>query len=79
MVDEGIHRFVANWRAVTPELARMREEDIRRADTAQAMRAFEGLLPSVLKDRPPAPWSGLVEQQRWFMKIRDERIASGRP
>jgi hypothetical protein len=58
------------WRRAGPELDRMRREDIRRADTPAAIRAFDGLFESVVRDFPPKPMSGLVEQQRWFRRAK---------
>lgn len=54
------------WRRAGPELERMRREDIRRADTARSIPAFDGLFEGAIRDFPPKPTSGLVEQQRCF-------------
>ena len=53
-------------------LRELRSAEIRGADTAAAMRSFEGLLPRILESHPPGPYSGLVEQQRIFSKLRHE-------
>jgi hypothetical protein len=34
------------------------------------MKSFTGLSELASKQRPPAPTSGLIEQQRWFLKLR---------
>ena len=54
------------WRRAGPELERMRREDIRRADTARSIPAFDGLFEGAVRDFPAKPTSGLVEQQRYF-------------
>jgi hypothetical protein len=60
---------VAIWQSAAPLLEAQRDADIRSADTADAMRIFTGSADWAVKHRPALPISGLVEQQRWFMKI----------
>jgi hypothetical protein len=57
------------WKRAAPVLQQVRDEDIRRADTKDAMRIFTGSAAWAAKHRPPLPASGLVEQQRWFMQL----------
>ncbi len=47
----------------------MREEDIRRQDTIANFKTFSGMALLAIRDHPPEPTSGLVEQQRWFRLI----------
>ena len=54
------------WRRAGPELERMRRDDIRHADTARSIPAFDGAFEGAVRDFPPKPTSGLVEQQRFF-------------
>lgn len=69
---ENLRRWVAAWDGAGRELERLRTEDIRRTDTAHAIRAFEGMMKMVLALHPPAPDSGLVAQQRFFSRMRHE-------
>ena len=62
-------RWVATWVEAGPELQKIRDAEIRAAVTSQAMRIFTGSATWAAKSRPPAPTSGLVEQQHWFMKL----------
>ena len=66
--EERAHaqKCVDAWRRAGPELERMRREDIRRADTARSIPAFDGLFESAVRDFPAKLTSGLVEQQRYF-------------
>lgn len=57
------------WRRVGPLLEAQREEDVRKSNTMQAFAFFAGMPLLNLKHFPPEPTSGLVEQQRWFLKI----------
>jgi len=51
-------------------MEKVQAEEIRTADTAQATRALTGAVLAELQRRPAEPTSGLVEQQRWFRKLR---------
>ena len=67
---EAIKDRIAAWNRAAPVLEAVRDEDIRHADTAAAMKSFAGAALWAVRHRPPAPDSGLVEQQRWFQKAR---------
>jgi hypothetical protein len=54
------------WRRAGPELEQMRRDEIRRADTAGSIPAFDGLFERAVRDFPAKSTSGLVEQQRCF-------------
>ena len=69
--NDALHRFVATWQRASPLLQQVRDADIRAADTAQAMRIFSGSATWAVTHRPAVATSGLVEQQRWFMKLRN--------
>jgi hypothetical protein len=66
---DQIQRWVEAWKRAGPELERMREEDIRRQDTISNFETFSGMALLAIRDQPPEPTSGLVEQQRWFRLI----------
>jgi hypothetical protein len=61
--------WVDTWRKAGPELERIREEEVRNSDTQASIKAFSGMIHLVNQTHPPEPTSGLVEQQRWFMKF----------
>lgn len=61
---------VEQWKRAGRVIEETRAEEIRKADTAQAMRALTGSVLAELQRRPAEPTSGLVEQQRWFRKLR---------
>lgn len=62
-------RWVDTWAAAAPELQKVRDADIRAADTAQAMQIFAGSADWAVIHRPALSTSGLIEQQRWFAKL----------
>lgn len=63
-------KCVSAWQRAGPELERMRREDIRHADTARSIPAFDGLFEGAIRDYPAKPTSGLVEQQRCFRRAK---------
>lgn len=63
-------QWMSAWRRAEPELERMRRDEIRRADTAASIPAFDGLFEGAVRDFPPKPMSGLVEQQRCFHRAK---------
>ena len=61
---------VRQWNVAIPVMQGIRDSDIQSADTARALAFFRGAVLAALRINPPLPWSGLVEQQRWFSKVR---------
>lgn len=61
-------RWVETWRLAGVDLERMRRKEIRELDTCRAMARLCGPADYTRPPRAPRPFSGLVEQQRWFMK-----------
>lgn len=59
-----------NWEKVSPVLEALRAEEIRAAETAKAIAAFDGIFETVVRDLPAGPESGLVEQQKLFKLAR---------
>lgn len=62
-------RWVETWKKAGPELERIRDQEVRESNTAEGIRALGGVATMALRDYPPEPTSGLVEQQRWFRKL----------
>jgi hypothetical protein len=73
MTDEerALYReYVERWKRVGPLLEEQREADVRASDTVSNVAAFGRLWNEAVRVWPPGPTSGLVEQQRLFMKLR---------
>jgi len=62
--------WVQTWQKAGPVLAELRRLEVRGADTAAAILQLEDAFQSALRDHPPGPTSGLVEQQNWFARWR---------
>ena len=58
------------WMEAAPVLQEVRDHDIRLVNTARAMKFFSGAVLAALPKNQPLPWSGLVEQQKFFRKLR---------
>ena len=69
---EAMRSSVARWQRAAPLLRQVRDADIRAADTVAMIACCNLLFRDALKHSPPRPDSGLVEQQRWFKKLRPQ-------
>ena len=63
-------RWAQTWKEAGPELEAFRRQEIRATDTPRSIPAFDGLFERAVRDFPPKPTSGLVEQHRLFMAGR---------
>lgn len=68
--EKQLKELVQHWRSAEPLLQAVRDEDIRSADTAQAIDAFNGLFEEAVRRFPPPAWSGLVEFYAVLMNKR---------
>ena len=68
--EQRTREWVRNWEAVGPMLERLRAEEIRNSDTANAIEQLSDAFESARFHWTPPRTSGLVEQQRWFAKLR---------
>jgi hypothetical protein len=65
-IEQG-QRWVDTWRLAARDLERIRRAEIRALDSYRAIALLCGAEGHALLSEPK-PDSGLVEQQRWFMK-----------
>jgi hypothetical protein len=61
-------RWVETWKLAGADLERIRRKELRELDTYQAIALLCGPADYTRPPRAPKAFSGLVEQQRWFMK-----------
>lgn len=61
-------RWVQAWKEAGPELERIRREELRRLAPGEGVSLLCGEADYTVPPRAPKPSSGLVDQQRWFMK-----------
>ena len=61
-------RWVQAWKEAGPELERLRREELRHLDAQHAIALLCGSADYRVPPRAPKPTSGLIDQQRWFLK-----------
>lgn len=62
-------RWVETWKQFGPELERIRIRELRELDAYRAIEMLCGPADYTKPPRAPLPTSGLIEQQRLFMKL----------
>lgn len=67
---EHAHQWMQAWRSAGEALARVRREELRALDGTKALALLTGPADYHQEPRKPRRSSGLIEQQRWFMKAR---------
>ena len=63
-------KWVAAWRRAGERLAELKREELRNIDTQHSLLNLADAFESCHLHHPPRTTSGLVEQQRWFRKLR---------
>ncbi|HEY2961435.1 MAG TPA: hypothetical protein VGJ37_03415 [Pyrinomonadaceae bacterium] len=61
-------RWAQTWKLAAEDLERLRRKEIRELDTYKTIAILCGTADYTRPPYAPEPWSGLVEQQRWFKK-----------
>jgi len=67
---EKMRDWVINWKETGKVLEKLRREEIRNANLAESLPAFNDALRSALWLRPAEPSSGLVEFHRLLAKTK---------
>jgi hypothetical protein len=67
---EMMRRWVETWKQAGPELEAIRQEEIRHLDPLKHLAGLEDAFNHALRTVPPKPWSGMVEMQAWFARLR---------
>ena len=60
--------WVETWKRAGADLERIRRRELRELDTFRAIAMLCGPADYTVAPYIPKPWSGLVQQQCWFMK-----------
>jgi len=69
-MTEAERNWLRAWRSASVALERVRREELRSLDGRKALALLIGPADYRVAPRVARPSSGLVEQQRWFMKAR---------
>jgi len=67
----SLRKWVEIWKKSAPELHRIRINELMSSRVPSTVELLEDAFQSALRFNPPKPSSGLVEQQRWFMKMKE--------
>ena len=59
-----------NWEKLGPRLEELRHKELREEKTVTSLAPFDALFRTSIRDCPPEPTSGLIEQQKLFAKGR---------
>jgi len=62
-------KWIKCWREAAPELESMRSAKIRSADTTRSIINLDDAFRSAMLKHGSKSYSGLVEQQKLFMKL----------
>jgi hypothetical protein len=65
-----IRAWIRNWQVVGPILEREKLDALQHVNTADAIEALDTAYKSARLHCKPRRTSGLIEQQRWFMRSR---------
>jgi hypothetical protein len=63
-------RAVEAWKRASEAMELLRRQELRQLDAQKAIALLCGPADYTVPPRAPKPISGLIEQQRWFMKAR---------
>ena len=63
-------RWALGWRNAGLMLDRLKKSELQRIDISVALNRLARAFESCRIHFKPAPHSGLIEQQRWFQKLR---------
>lgn len=64
-------RWVKTWQEAAPQLEAVRRRELRDLDPFTAISMLCGPADYTVEPRAPKPTSGLIEQQRLFMRLRE--------
>ena len=61
-------RWVQAWKNAGEDMEQLRRKELREMDARHSIELLCGPADYRVPPRAPKPTSGLIEQQRWFMK-----------
>jgi hypothetical protein len=67
--QDAISQRIKDWEDATPTLQALRDHEIATADNLHVLALLESAFNQALT-LPMRPFSGLVEMQQWFAKLR---------
>ena len=68
--NKVMHQWVKRWQQAGVELERVRRDEIRQANTRQAINNLDDAFESALRHHVPSTHSGFEQQQALFHRRR---------
>jgi len=62
--------WIKNWQELGPILEELRHEELRNIKEVTSLAPFNSFFRTAIRENPPGPTSGLIEQQAFFAKGR---------
>ncbi|MCC7306295.1 MAG: hypothetical protein IT173_01915 [Acidobacteria bacterium] len=72
----SMEAWVNNWKTLGPILERLKIDEHRSSDLAQTLLSLNDVNEAALEANPPKPYSGMIEMQRLFTKLRTNETGS---
>jgi hypothetical protein len=69
--QEKLKEWVDNWKTTGEVLEKLRIDEMRKSDTYQSMLVLNDAFNAIVASDSIRSSSGLVEQQKWFTKFRE--------
>ena len=69
---EELRKFVEHWKQLGPILDQINADELRAMDQQEAIRQIMPMCDWAIEHSEPRTTSGLVEQQRYFAKMREK-------
>jgi hypothetical protein len=69
--QEKLKEWVDNWKTTGEFLEKLRIKEMRKSDTYQSMLSLNDAFNAIVATASIPNSSGLVEQQKWFTKFRE--------
>lgn len=67
-----IRLWIETWKKAGEALKEIKRHELETFDYAKHQELIDNMLQFACENRKPRFTSGLVEQQRWFMKMREK-------
>ena len=71
-------KWVETWKRAGPILEEIRKEELSNFDYRKNKHIIDEMLQWTIDHAEPRMSSGLVEQQRWFMKLKEKLEEEGK-
>ncbi len=68
-------RWIKTWELAGPALKEIKRQELQSYDYAKNLPIIDEMLQWAYEHRTTRLTSGLVEQQRWFMKMREKLLS----